>query len=64
MKLMPTSIRRIKCLRIYNDLEIIYIVEHIHIKFNKADAVREKVIRTKTKTNRSTRFIENFSDGL
>ena len=32
-------IRRIKCLRSYNDLEVIYIVEHIHQKFNEASAV-------------------------
>ena len=33
------GIRRIKCLRIYDDLEVIQIVEHIHQKFNEAYAV-------------------------
>ena len=32
-------IRMIKCLRIYDELKVIYIVEHIHQKFNKYYAV-------------------------
>ena len=37
--LQGTIIRRIKYLRIYDDLEVIYIVEHIHRKFNITYAV-------------------------
>ena len=37
--LQGAIIRRIKYLRIYDDLKVIYIIEHIHRKFNITYAV-------------------------